>query len=79
MSNNELATVLWDIPLDQRENLPVSFLIQRVLQYGGMTLLVAALRTYGRESLRAEFEAMKQLSFEPRRFYYLKNFFLAET
>lgn len=77
MNSEQLAPVLWDVPLTQQATLSSSFLIRRVLQYGGMSLLVALLRQYGEDVVRSEFVSMKATSFEPRRYHYLKNFLLA--
>lgn len=77
MSREDLAPVLWDIPVNQQSALTESFLIRRVLQYGGMSLLVASLRQYGKDVIQSEFASMKASSFEARRYHYLKYFWLA--
>jgi hypothetical protein len=77
MRSEQLATVLWDIPVSEQANLPVNFVVRRVLQYGGMSLLVSVLRTYGMDRIRSEFSVMQASAFEARRYHYLKHYFFA--
>jgi len=76
MEKDQLASVLWDVPTSKQATVPANFLMRRVLQYGGMSLLIEAFHTYGADALQTEFYTMKPSAFEARRYHYLKHYFL---
>lgn len=76
MSNQDLKAVLWDIDQERIGSLPASFIIERVLSYGGIFLIVKSMREYGRNTVKQVFEKMKPTSIAERKYYYLKNFLL---
>jgi len=77
MDNQELKTVLWDIDKEKIDTLPVDFVIQRVLSYGGIFLIIKSMREYGENTVKQVFETMKPTSISARKYFYLKNFLLS--
>lgn len=77
MSNQDLKTVLWDIDQERISTLPVSFIIERVLSYGGIFLIIKSIREYGKNTVKQVFETMKPTSISARKHFYLKNFLLS--
>lgn len=76
MSNQDLKTVLWDIDQERISTLPRSFIIERVLSYGGIFLIIKSMREYGKSTVKEVFETMKPTSISERKYFYLKNFLL---
>mgnify|MGYP001560680494 CR=1 FL=1 len=76
MSNQDLKTVLWDIDQENISTLPTSFIIERVLSYGGILLIIKSMREYGKSTVKQVFETMKPTSISARKYFYLKNFLL---
>ncbi len=76
MSNQELKIVLWDIDKESIDTLPTSFIIERVLSYGGIFLIIKSIREYGKDTVKNIFEKMKPTSISARKYLYLKNFLL---
>lgn len=77
MNKQELQKVLWDINKESIDSLPTDFVIQRILSYGGLTLLTKAMREYGVARVKQVFEAMKPTSIPERKGRYFKNFLLS--
>lgn len=77
MNKQDLQTVLWDINKECVDNLPVDFVIRRVLSYGGLFLIVKTMHAYGTDTVKRVFDAMKPTSISARKYFYLKNFLLA--
>lgn len=77
MNKQELQKVLWDINEESIDSLPTDFVIQRILSYGGLALLVKAMREYGVTKVKQVFEAMKPTSIPERKYRYFKNFLLS--
>lgn len=77
MNEKDLKKVLWDVKSESISTLPVDFIIQRILSYGGLFLIVKAMREYGNTAMKRVFETMKPTSIPARKYYYLKNFLLA--
>lgn len=73
----DIQTVLWDVSPVNIGNLPTDFIIRRALSYGGLFLIGGVIRTYGREKVEKEFEAMKPTSIPKKKYFYLKNFLFA--
>lgn len=76
MNKQDLQAVLWDINEKNVGDLPVDFVIQRVLSYGGIFLIVKAMREYGADAVQRVFAAMKPTSISEKKYFYLKNFLL---
>ena len=77
MIKQDVQTVLWDVSPEKVASLPADFVIRRVISYGGLFLIGGVIRTYGRDRVKKEFEAMKPTSISKRKYFYLKNFLLA--
>lgn len=77
MNKQDLQKVLWDINDASIDSLPTDFVIQRILSYGGLSLLANAMREYGVTRVKQVFEAMKPTSIPERKYYYFKNFLLS--
>lgn len=77
MTNQELKIVLWDIDKESVDTLPMDFIIQRVLSYGGIFLIIKSMREYGKNTVKHVFETMKPTSISARKYFYLKNFLLS--
>ena len=76
MNKQELRNVLWDIDGEKIKTLPVDFVVQRVLSYGGIFLIIKSMREYGKNTVKRVFESMKPTSISSRKYFYLKNFLL---
>ena len=76
MSEQELKNVLWDVNYAEISALPADFVIRRVLSYGGVALIAKSTHEYGKNAVKQVFETMKPTSIPPRKYLYLKNFFL---
>ncbi len=76
MNEQDLKKVLWDINEGSISALPTDFIIQRILSYGGLSLMMKAMREYGSATVKQVFETMKPTSITARKYYYLKNFLL---
>lgn len=76
MIANEFSKVLWDIDPARVADLPESFVIRRVLAYGGVELVFQLIRAHGIATVRKEFKAMKVTSMDTRRHHYLKEYIL---
>lgn len=77
MNKQEIQKVLWDIDKENIDTLPADFIIQRILSYGGLFLVVKAMREYGSETVKQVFEKMKHTSIPTRKYYYFKHFLFA--
>jgi len=77
MNEQDIQKVLWDIGKENFATLPSNFIIQRILSYGGLFLMVRAMREYGSATVKQVFEEMKPTSISARKYYYLKHFLLA--
>ena len=55
MINQELKIVLWDIDKESIDTLPTSFIIERVLSYGGIFLIIKSIREYGKDTVKNPF------------------------
>ncbi|MEK7568555.1 MAG: hypothetical protein AAB497_00380 [Patescibacteria group bacterium] len=77
MNKQDLQKVLWDISVESIDTLSTDFVIQRILSYGGLILLVKAIREYGNAKVTQVFETMKPTSIPARKYHYLKNFLLS--
>lgn len=76
MNEQDFQKVLWDIDKKNRASLPVSFIIQRTLSYGGVSLLFKVIRMYGVNVVKQVFIAMKPTSIPFQKYNYIKNFLL---
>lgn len=77
MNKQDLQKVLWDINEESIDSLSTDFVIQRILSYGGLVLLVKAMREYGNTKVAQVFASMKPTSIPARKYYYFKNFLFA--
>lgn len=71
------AKVLWDIDPNQMDSLSESFVIRRVLSYGGVGLVFQVIHSCGIDAVRNEFFHMKDTSMHSKRYQYLKEFVLS--
>ena len=76
MIAQEFSKVLWDVEPSRLEDVPDSFVIRRVLAYGGIKLIFKLIRMNGIETVREEFNVMKATSMDRRRHHYLKEYVL---
>lgn len=74
MSNERIATVLWDIKEEDRKTLPTDFLIKRALVYGGAFLLRDTLHDYGIDKTKQVFESLKVSEMGTNRHSFFKNY-----
>ncbi|MBI5913479.1 hypothetical protein HY839_03520 [Candidatus Azambacteria bacterium] len=77
MNKKDIKAVLWDFSDDAIGSLPGDFIIRRVLSYGGIFLIVKAMREYGDDAVRRVFATMKPMSISKKKYHYLKNFLFA--
>ncbi|MBI3634452.1 MAG: hypothetical protein HY228_02425 [Candidatus Yonathbacteria bacterium] len=76
MNKQDFQAVLWDINKENVEDLPIDFIIQRVLSYGGIFLIVKTMQEYGALAVKQVFASMKPTSISGKKYFYLKNFLL---
>ena len=74
MSQDKISSVLWDIKEEDKESLPVSFLIKRALVYGGVFLIHDVLHHYGKDKTKEVFESLKVSEVGKNRYYFFKNY-----
>jgi len=74
MDKAKIDTVLWDIREEDRESLPINFLIKRVLVYGGAFLLRDVLHNYGIDKTKEVFDSLKISEVGIKRHYFFKNY-----
>ena len=77
MNTPSVRTVLWDIKPDKAEQLPESFVIQRVLSYGSILLVVETMKKYGIDAVKRVFNAMKPTAISARKYNYIKKYLLS--
>lgn len=77
MNKQDLQKVLWDINEESIDTLSADFVIQRILSYGGLILLMKAMREYGNTKVAQVFASMKPTSIPTRKYHYFKNFLFA--
>lgn len=77
MSEQDYRTVLWDIDEGSIGTLPVDFVIQRVLSYGAIGLILAAVKKNGLATVKDVFLKMKPSAISAKKYAYLKNYLLA--
>ncbi|MCR4322479.1 MAG: hypothetical protein NUV61_00085 [Candidatus Azambacteria bacterium] len=77
MNKKDIKVVLWDFSEEAIGGLSADFVISRVLSYGGILLIVKAMREYGDDMVRQVFAAMKPTSISKKKYHYLKNFLFA--
>lgn len=77
MNKKDIKAVLWDFSEDAIGSLSADFVIRRVLSYGGIFLIIQAMREYGDDAVRRVFTAMKPTSIPQKKYNYLKNFLFA--
>ena len=70
---------MWDIDPSRIADVPESFVIRRVLTYGGIDLISRLIRINGIGTVRDEFNAMKVTSMDVRRHHYLKEYAFTEN
>ena len=73
MSNEAIATVLWDIKESDRPALQADFIIKRVLVYGGIFLVRDAIREYGESKIKEVFNSIKQSEIGEKRYHFFKE------
>jgi hypothetical protein len=73
----KFSKVLWDIDQNRIGDLPVTFIVRRVLTYGSVTLIFRAMQTYGKDVVSREFRLMKRQSMNWKRYAYLNEFVLS--
>ena len=71
---SKIDAVLWDIKEENRQSLPVDFLIKRVLVYGGAFLLRDTVQNYGLDKTKKIFESLKTSEVGEKRYYFFKNY-----
>lgn len=76
MSEQDYKTVLWDIGEHNISDLPLSFVIQRVLSYGPLWLIVDTIKKNGLATVKKVFSEMKPSAVPAKKFNYLKNYLL---
>lgn len=74
MSKERIATVLWDIKEEDRESLPIDFLIKRALVYGGAYLIHDILHDYGVDKTKEVFSSLKISEVGKNRHSFFKNY-----
>lgn len=74
MKSPDVKTVLWDIQPDKIATLPDSFIMQRVLSYGGIFLISWLIKKYDRATVKHVFEEMKTTAIPKRKYHYLKTY-----
>lgn len=77
MKNVDIQTVLWDIPPNQIAALPQAFIIQRVLTYGGISLITQIIKQHGLPAVREVLHRMKPTAMPQRKYYYFEHYLLA--
>ena len=77
MNKRDIKAVLWDFSEDAIGSLSADFVIRRVLSYGGIFLIINAIREYGDDAVWQVFAAMKPTSIPKKKYHYLKNFLFA--
>jgi hypothetical protein len=73
----DYSKVLWDIDMSRLGELSDSFVIQRVLAYGGVYLIFSIIREFGIDTVRHELNSMKEGGIQARRRRYLDEFVLS--
>lgn len=74
MLKERIDLVLWDINEENRESLPVDFLIKRALVYGGAFLVHDILESYGIDKTREVFNSLKISEVGKNRHHFFKNY-----
>jgi hypothetical protein len=74
MDKNNIDAVLWDIREEERQSLPVDFLIKRILVYGGMFAIKDVLKVYGKKKVEKVFNSLKVSEMGNKRFYFFKKY-----
>lgn len=66
--------VLWDINNKDIDSLDNSFLIKRVLVYGGVSLLREVFNIYGFDKTKEVFLSLRETEVGKRRYHFFKNY-----
>lgn len=74
--NQDIQTILWDIPADKIHALPQEFVIQRALTYGGVRLIVQLIKQYGLPTVSEVLQQMKPTAMPKKKYDYLKRYLL---
>jgi len=77
MERQNYKTVLWDIDAGKIDTVPEDFVLQRVLSYGPLGLIGAAIKENGRTTVQNVFAKMKPTAISSKKYNYLKNYLLA--
>ena len=74
MKKEQISKVLWDIKEEDMADLPVNFLIKRILVYGGFVLICEVLKEYGKEKTQEIFESLKVSEVGIKRHHFFKQY-----
>lgn len=74
MNKGEINNVLWDIKEEDRDSLPLDFLIKRILVYGGVFLIRDILQTYEISKIKGVFNSLKVSEVGEKRYNFFKNY-----
>lgn len=74
MNKGEINNVLWDIKEEERDSLPVDFLIKRVLVCGGVLLIKDILQNYEVGKVKEVLYSLKVSEVGEKRYNFLKNY-----
>jgi hypothetical protein len=75
MDTKKYSLVLWDVP-EGTTDLDESFVVKRVLSFGGIFLIKDLIKSLGIERVKAIFDSMKPTEISPKKYNFFKNFLL---
>lgn len=76
MNTKDFKVVLWDVSENNIDELPLEFVIQRVLSYGALALIIESIKKNGIDMVKKVFLEMKPSAISAKKYEYLKKYLL---